>query len=120
MTSVLNRRDELPESVAEWFQALLIKSKDADESIEMPQEMHRQQVIRLPVASPRLPHVAPAVGYYRIAWGEFSISEDGNFITIGFQLGPKFGRGDVYRIASDSTQRLVLERVKPAWEVDRG
>jgi hypothetical protein len=138
MNAVLSRRVEITRAVSEWFQELLVKAKDTDESIAMPEEIYvemwtrlrymippgevcgkwritRQEIAALPVAPSRPQHVSLAVGYYRIAWGEFSISEDDRFVTIGFKLGPKCGRGDVYEVISNVPQRITLERVKPAW-----
>ena len=131
---------EITKAVLGWFQQLLVKTKELNES-PVPEEIYvemrtkpscrlppgdvsakwritRQEIEALPVEFPRPRHVSRGFGYYRIAWGEFSISEDNRYVTVGFKFGPGSGRGDVYQIIRDASNNAVVQRLKPAWTLE--
>jgi hypothetical protein len=133
-------REEIINAVLGWFQELLKKTQAKCEFSVLPEEIWVEMRTRpsfalppgevfsrwritgrditcLPLASSRACHVAVASGFYRVAWGEFAISEDGVSVMIGFKLSPKFGRGDIYSIVKDNAQNLSLQRKKPAWSL---
>ncbi len=140
MSISLDRQQKITHAVLNRLQELLRKRKSKDESLAPPEEMYvelrdrpsdrippgkvlakwnirRQEIVPLQLSSPRPAHVATGKNNYRTAWGEFAISDDSATVCIGFKVSPTFGRGDVYRVISDESQNVSLERLKPAWTV---